>query len=313
MQSVSGGDIYCIDTEARRALHYAENFKFRHVPFSEPFGSLDYLVAIRHCVSKGGKIIIVDSMSHEHEGVGGCLDFQEKEVDRLAGNDYAKRERVKMLAWQKPKAARRQLLNGITQLEASMIFCFRAKEKTKPIKTGGKTEIIQMGFQAIAGEELAFEMTLNCLLLPNSGGVPSWESDNMGERSAMKLPLQFRKLFAELAGHPLDEETGRRLAEWARGGKAEKPAQSAIAIPREIGDWIAMAPSSSALADWANSEQQKKKRAALDPKVRAAVRAAIEKRADELKRTEAEDKPKPREPGSDDGASELQAGDIFDK
>ena len=51
--SVAGGDIYVIDTEANRALHYADTFKFQHVPFSEPFGSLDYLAVLRQCVCAG--------------------------------------------------------------------------------------------------------------------------------------------------------------------------------------------------------------------------------------------------------------------
>ena len=42
----SVGDIHVIDTEARRALHYASYFKFRHTPFDAPFGSLDYLAAM---------------------------------------------------------------------------------------------------------------------------------------------------------------------------------------------------------------------------------------------------------------------------
>ena len=37
-QRVSGGDIFVIDTEARRALHYADRFKFRHIAFPAPFG-----------------------------------------------------------------------------------------------------------------------------------------------------------------------------------------------------------------------------------------------------------------------------------
>ena len=37
VQRVVGGDIYFIDTEARRGLHYAERFTFRHLPFGAPF------------------------------------------------------------------------------------------------------------------------------------------------------------------------------------------------------------------------------------------------------------------------------------
>jgi hypothetical protein len=58
-------------------------------------------------------------------------------------------------------------------------------------------------------------MTVNCLLLPKAGGVPSWRSDHVGEKLMMKLPQQFEHIFAE--DKPLDETTGRLLAEWARG------------------------------------------------------------------------------------------------
>ena len=46
IQSVTGGDIHVIDTEARRALHYADRFTFRHVQFDAPFASLDYVGSI---------------------------------------------------------------------------------------------------------------------------------------------------------------------------------------------------------------------------------------------------------------------------
>ncbi len=218
VQSVTGGDVFVIDTEARRALHYADQFKFRHVQFDAPFGSLDYLEAIRQCVSAGAKIIVVDSMSHEHEGPGGMLDLHEKELDRLAGSDWAKRERVKMLAWQKPKAARRQLINGLLQLNANFIFCFRAKNSVKPVKINGKTEIVPQGFMPIAGEEFVFEMTVNCLLLPGARGIPTWDSENAGERMMIKPARQFDHIFEQKK--PLDEETGRQLATWAKGGAA---------------------------------------------------------------------------------------------
>ena len=224
IQAVTGGDIFGIDTEARRMLHYADRFSFKHVSFAAPFGSLDYLEALQFCVGQGGKVIIVDSMSHEHAGAGGMLDAHEQELDRLAGNDFGKRDRVKMLAWQRPKADRRALINGLLQLEANFIFCFRSKETAKPVKVNGKTEVQQQGFMPIAGDEFVFEQTVNCLLLPAAGGVPTWRSDQVGERLMMKLPEQFRELFAELSS--LSEQHGRSLAAWARGGQMKPPHDS---------------------------------------------------------------------------------------
>lgn len=217
IQQVTGGEIYVIDTEARRALHYADMFKFRHIEFNPPFGSLDYLAAVQHCVSKGGKVIVIDSMSHEHDGPGGYLLSQEAELTRMAGEDSSKRERVKFSAWIKPAGMRRQMINGLLQLNANFIFCFRAKEKIKPV-TGGQP--IHLGFMPIAGEEMLFEQTVNCLLLPKSGGVPTWRSDQVGETLMMKLPRQFEDLFSKQ--QPLSEDIGRQLAEWAKGG-AEVP------------------------------------------------------------------------------------------
>jgi energy-coupling factor transporter ATP-binding protein EcfA2 len=220
IQRVTGGDIFVVDTEARRALHYADQFTFRHLPFAPPFAALDYLEAIEHCVKKGAKTVIVDSMSHEHEGPGGMLEFHQAEVERLSRGDANKAEGVKMLAWSKPKAARRRLINSILQMECNFIFCFRAKEKVRLLgrneRKPGEDAVQQMGFMPIAGEEFVFEMTVNCLLLPNAGGIPTWNSHEMGEKLMIKLPQQFRELLVNQRT-PLDESMGQEMAKWAEG------------------------------------------------------------------------------------------------
>ena len=242
IQRVTGGEIFFVDTESKRALHYADQFKFRHIEFGAPFGSLDYLAALKHCVAKNAGVIIVDSLSHEHIGPGGYLMTQEAEVERMAGDDYAKRERVKMAGWIKPAKLRQLFVTGLLQLNSNFIFCFRAKEKTKPVP--GK-QPVEMGFMPIAGEELMFEMTLNCLLLPKAGGVPTWRSDHIGEKLMMKCPQQFGDLFSETK--PLDESIGQSLAEWARGGARQSaPAQQGTATQEQGKDF---APAARAAAE----------------------------------------------------------------
>lgn len=216
IQQVTGGDIHVIDTEARRALHYADRFTFRHIQFDAPFASLDYVDAIEHSVGKGAGVVIVDSMSHEHEGPGGYLELAESELERMAGSDWGKRQACKLASFIKPSQQRRAMINRILQLNANFIFCFRAKDKVKPEKNNqGKTVIENLGFMPIAGMELVFEMTACCLLGPRSGGIPTWETDFSGEKMVMKLPVQFEKLLTD--GKPLSPATGRLLAEWARG------------------------------------------------------------------------------------------------
>jgi hypothetical protein len=235
IQSVVGGDIFVIDTEQRRSLHYADKFAFKHVNFGEPFGSLDYLEALRFAKKAGAGVVVIDSCSHEHDGPGGLLEQWDAEMKRLAGDDYGtwKAEKYNMQAWQKPKAGRRKLIAALTsELDLPCIFCFRARETTKPEKVTddrgrNKTVMVDQGFKSIAADEWIFEMALSALLLPGSCGVPTWRSDKPGERLVIKLPEQFKSL-AEPPPFPLDEKVGRRLALWAKGEKpAAKPAAPA--------------------------------------------------------------------------------------
>jgi hypothetical protein len=218
MQQVTGGDIYGIDTENNRMLHYADRFKFKHVPFRAPFGSLDYLEALKWCSAKGARIIITDSMTHEHVGEGGYLETAENVINRIAGDDYAKREKAKFAGWAKAGPLRTKMIEGIKQLDGNFIFCWRAKEKVKPMRVNGKMEVVEMGLMPIAGEEWVYEMAVNCALPARAEGVPSWRTDHVGEKLMMKLPIQFKGIFA--AEQPLSEDIGRQLAEWARGGSA---------------------------------------------------------------------------------------------
>ncbi len=252
IQRITGGDIYFIDTESKRALHYADQFKFKHIEFGAPFSPLDYLASIQFAQQQGAKVIVVDSMSHEHEGPGGVLDMHDKELARLGG-----KERDSFRAWAGPKADRRRMVNSILQVNCSFVFCFRAKEKVKPGKDdSGRNTLVEQGYMPIAGEEFVFEMTMNALLLPGSSGVPVWESQYPGERAMMKLPRQFESVFAK--PKQLDEDIGQALAEWARGGKAAPAEISAEEAERlqklsDTGDDCADAGRDALKAFWENT------------------------------------------------------------
>jgi hypothetical protein len=291
MQEVLGGDIFGIDTENGRMLHYADQFKFKHMDFTPPFGSLDYLEALRHANKQGARITIVDSMSHEHIGEGGYLETAEAVVDRIAGQDYKKREAVKMLGWAKAGPLRQKMIEGIKQLDGVFIFCFRAKEKTKPIRKEGKTEVVDMGFMPIAGEEWVYEMAVNCMLEPRSEGVPTWRSDHVGERLMMKLPQQFKSIFKD--GEPLSEDIGRALAQWSLSGKpkseaarpspatADRPASDAAAdgaghsSPKSFDDIIAEHDKKLATAANSGMESLKLQWEATPQNVRKALQANL--------------------------------------
>lgn len=223
-----GGKVAVIDTEAGRALHYADSFDFMHLNLEPPFDSGSYQAAIEACVKAGATTIVVDSMSHEHEGPGGLLEKHAAEMERLSGG-RGNSQKHNMRAWQAPKAARTRLIHRIIQLGCNVILCFRAKDKIE-IKGGG--EPASLGWMPVGGDEFWYEMTARCLLHPNCGGVPLWRSDLPGERLVMKLPQQFRGVLDD--GQPLSEAHGRAMAKWAEGAPevaAPRAAASASAPP----------------------------------------------------------------------------------
>ena len=273
MQRVTGGDIYVIDTEGRRALHYADTFKFRHVGFGPPYSPLDYMAAMEHCVAKSAGVVVVDSMSHEHEGPGGVLESHETELDRLAGDNVSKRNQMTFAAWAKPKAARRRLINTILQLGVNAVFCFRAKEKIRMPKRGEQDrDVKELGWVPIAGEEFVYEMTLHALLYPGSGGTPTWDPSLPGERAMTKLPRQFEALFAEAS--PLCEDHGQAMAQWAAGDEQQPTREDFEAVVAEI-----QAATTKPALEKVAAEQRRK---AWTPDQRAGVRAALESRKEAL-------------------------------
>lgn len=234
IQRVQGGDIWMIDTEARRGLHYAKWFKYRYVPFEKPYPSAKYTSAVHYCISQGARIIIIDSMSHEHESVGGMLEQHESERTRLAREWKTSEKATDMPAWGKPKRARAEMLFELTHLplDVSLIFCFRAKDKIKiPPKGSASKDPIDCGYSAITAPELIFEMTVAGLLLPGSKkGVPTFQSNLPGELDAIKLPRQFEGVVD--TGEQLSEDIGEKMARWATTGDVNGKPTPMVGAPK---------------------------------------------------------------------------------
>lgn len=217
---IAGDKPFCvIDTEAGRAKHYADQFRFDHGDLHPPFRPEAYAEAIHAADKAGYPVIVVDSVSHVWAGEGGCLDWQEAELDRMAGDDWKKREACKMAAWIKPKTAHKQMVQRLLQVRAHLILCFRAEEKIEMVRgDNGKMQIVPKqsltgldGWVPICEKNLPFELTASFLLLAKRPGIPQ----------PIKLQEQHKALFPD--GKPITEESGRRLAQWASGA-AKEPA-----------------------------------------------------------------------------------------
>lgn len=199
------GKIAFIDTEARRGLHYAEQFQFLHSDMRPPFTPARFIEGIQAAEAAGAEVVIIDSFSHEYDGVGGIMDW----ADRLAS------EGVKSPGnWKEPKGAHKKLMNALLQCRASIIFCLRADEKIEILRENNKTVVRPLGWMPICEKRFMFEMTASFTLTPDRPGVPHFDLPH-------KLQQQHRAFFTDRS--PIGEECGRALAEWARGGTPVSP------------------------------------------------------------------------------------------
>lgn len=213
-----------IDTENRRALHYAESFRFDHADLRAPFTPEAYAEAIEAADKAGYPAIVVDQMSYEHAGEGGLLDFQEDELTRMAGDDWKKREACKMSSWIKPKRAHKAMMQRLLQVRAHLILCFRAEAKIEMVKNGDKW-VVQAkkslvgldGWIPVSEKNLPYELTASFLVTADAPGIPK----------PIKLQEQHRKLFP--LDKPITEESGRLIAAWAAGAPEQSKHQSSDA------------------------------------------------------------------------------------
>jgi hypothetical protein len=227
-----------IDTEASRAKHYADTFRFDHGDLMPPFTPDRYADAIAAADAAKYPVIVVDSTSHEWAGDGGILDAQEAELDRMAGTDWKKREACKMAAWIKPKMAHKHMVQRLLQIRAHLILCFRAEPKVEMVREGSKMVITEKkslvglnGWIPITEKNLPFELTASFLLMADHPGVPL----------PIKLQEQHKAIFP--LDRPITEDAGVQLAAWAKGGATPAPAPGHVDITPAPDDH-------DAAADW---------------------------------------------------------------
>lgn len=218
-KGMAHGKPFCvIDTENGRASHYADQFTFDVLDLRAPFSPDAYAQAIAAADRAGYPVIVVDSMSHVWAGDGGVLDWQEEELDRMAKDDWNRREACKMAAWIKPKMAHKHMMQTLLQARAHLILCFRAEEKIEMVKVGGKLEVRKKesmigkdGWVPICEKNVPFEATCSFLLLASNPGIPH----------PIKLQEQHKSFFNPTAS--IDEYAGEQLAKWASGGSQPVP------------------------------------------------------------------------------------------
>lgn len=203
------GKIAFIDTEARRGLHYADQFQFMHADMRPPFRPQAFIEGIHAAEQAGAEVVIIDSFSHEHDGTGGIMEWAEQleaEGTKSPGN------------WKVPKREHKRMMQAFLQCRASLIFCLRADEKIKIERRDGKTVVLPLGWMPICEKRFMYEMTASFTLTPDRPGVPHFDLPH-------KLQQQHRAMFPQ--SELISERAGQLLAEWARGGKPSPQTQPA--------------------------------------------------------------------------------------
>ncbi len=193
-----GGSIGLIDTEGKRALHYARKYKFEHCDFGPPYTPERCTAAIEEAHARFD-VVVFDSFSDEYEGEGGMLDMADREG-----------------AWIKTKAAHKEsIIRYIRRYPRFTIFCLRAEEKVKFGKDDrGKLLITPMGWMPICEKRFMYDMTLSLTLSPETPGMPRFDLPR-------KLGEDFLPYFKE--GKHITREAGQALRSWALDADMPEP------------------------------------------------------------------------------------------
>lgn len=220
-----------IDTEQRRSsiawdavvamarTHYGREPKgLKAVYLDPPYHPLKYVAAIQTLIEQGCKAITTDSMSHSWSGAGGYLDLKEEALDKMAGDDWAKREKCGMAAAArvKPKTHAR-LVDAVCHVPVPMFLCFRAKEKTRMEKRNGKIEIIHDDYSTPIQEEgLIYEMLISAEVSAREGVGGYCSFRGIGRKTTHPQILAMMPKDDE----QFDFKHGEALAAWCVGAAA---------------------------------------------------------------------------------------------
>lgn len=238
-----------IDTEGGRARHYFPTpsdtrpqsellkeflFRVKYLDMKPPFTPKAIWSAINEAIDKvGARVVVIDSASDEWEGVGGLHDMHTAEMARLAKKPYEafadwEMHKFNFPAWAVPKAEHKtHLMKNLRQVRAHVIFCFRAREVTKPVEVeenGRKRTTVQnIGWQPICEQNMLYDLTISFMVTPDAKGVPLMQNGQFYG----KLNAPYAQFFQP--GKQVSMETGARLRAWARGEYTSPKTQPAPA------------------------------------------------------------------------------------
>lgn len=190
-----------IDTEKGSASLYSDRFNFDVLELDPPFTPERFIEAIVAAQEAGYDNLIIDSITHEWSGSGGCLEL----LDGLAkakyrGNTWS--------AWSEITPRHNAFLDSILRSDLHIIATMRSKTETAQVDKGnGKKGVDKLGMKSEQRDGVEYEFT-TVLDLNHETHTAMASKDRTG-------------LFSNAEVTQLNESTGKKLMDWLNDGRTK--------------------------------------------------------------------------------------------
>ncbi len=183
--------IAVIDTENNSASLYSHLGDFNTIELTAPYTPERYIEAIKACEDAGMECIIIDSITHEWDGKGGCLEI----VDKLGG---------KYQDWGKVTPRHQSFIDAVLQSKCHVITTVRRKQDYEMTKGGdGKLKVEKAGLKEVTREGFEYELTVNF---------------NIDNRHLCAASKDRTGLFMDKPEFIITEKTGEMIKQWCESG-----------------------------------------------------------------------------------------------
>ncbi|UTD16572.1 AAA family ATPase [Tenacibaculum mesophilum] len=141
--------IAVIDTENGSANLYAELGNYNTVALHSLYAPERYIEAIELCEKAQIEVVVIDSITHEWSGTGGCLQIHEQLGGRFQD-------------WAKVTPRHQAFIDKILQSNCHIITTVRRKiDYSLDVNSNGKSKVIKHGTKEITREGFEYELTVN--------------------------------------------------------------------------------------------------------------------------------------------------------
>jgi len=196
--------IAIIDTENNSASLYSHLGEFNVLSLNEPYSPERYIEAIKTCENASMEVVIIDSITHEWNGKGGCLQIHEQ----LGGT---------FQMWAKVTPRHQAFIDAILESTAHVITTVRKKMDYSMDKdANGRTKVVKHGLKDITREGFSYELTVDFELI-NDKHLASASKDRTG-------------LFMDKPEFVINASTGKKLIEWCNQGVSLEDVKKEINI-----------------------------------------------------------------------------------